>query len=228
MAPVAGLLTRCLLECEPRPDLQLARVSFDILGMIPGGEFEVLTRVLRPGRTIELLSAELTAQGRTAVSARAWRLARSDTAAVAAVEDPAMPGPEEAGPYGGMTAWPGGFIASLEFRVVPGHRPGRGQVWLRSPLELVDDGPTPDLARLSGMVDAANGIAARVAPGRGSWMFPNVDLQLHFHRLPTGTWLGLDTTVTFGRDGVGLTSSVLHDLEGPFGRSEQILTVRPL
>jgi hypothetical protein len=228
MAPVAGLLTQCLLDHEPRPDLQLARISFDILGMIPGGGFEVSTRTLRPGRTIELVQAELTAQGRTAVTARAWRLARTDTSGVTAVEDEPMPGPEDAGPYGGMTQWPGGFIGSLEFRVVHGHRPGRGQVWLRSPLEMTDAGPTPDLVRLTGMVDAANGIAARVPPGKGSWMFPNVDLQLHLHRLPKGSWLGLDTTVTFGGDGVGVTSSVLHDLDGPFGRSEQILTVRRL
>jgi hypothetical protein len=32
--------------------------------------------------------------------------------------------------------------------------------------------------------------------------------------------------VSFGSDGIGLTSTVLHDLEGPFGRAEQILTIR--
>jgi hypothetical protein len=40
--------------------------------------------------------------------------------------------------------------------------------------------------------------------------------------------VGLDTTVVFGPDGVGLTSTVLHDAHGPVGRSEQMLTVRPL
>jgi hypothetical protein len=54
---------RTCWTASPAPDLQLARVGFDILGMIPGGEFEVSTRVLRPGRTIELLEAELRAQG---------------------------------------------------------------------------------------------------------------------------------------------------------------------
>lgn len=33
---------------------------------------------------------------------------------------------------------------------------------------------------------------------------------------------------TYGDDGIGLTSSVLHDIYGPFGRSEQILTLRPI
>ena len=103
-----------------------------------------------------------------------------------------------------------------------------GQVWVRSPLEMLDGVQTPSTVRLLGLVDAANGIAARVPPGGDSWMFPNVDLQIHLYRRPAGQWLGLDTRVSFGTDGIGLTSSVLHDESGPFGRSEQILTVRPL
>lgn len=228
MAPISGLLTRCLLECEPRDGMQLSRISFDILGMIPAGPFDVTTTVIRPGRTIELLEARMEAAGRTAIIARAWRLSTQDTAAVAAIEDPRIPGPDEAGPHVGMTAWPGGFIRSLEVLVVPDHRPGRGRVWLRNPYPMVAGQESPDVVRLVGMMDAANGIASRVPPGGDSWMFPNVDLQVHLHRMPTGEWLGLDTRVTFGTQGVGLTSSVLHDLDGPFGRLEQILTVRKL
>ena len=228
MAPVAGLLVHCLEEADPRPGMRLARVSFEILGVIPQGVFDVTTKVIRAGRTIELLEAELTAGGRTAVRATAWRLALGDTTEVAAVEDAPMPGPEQAEGFSGMTAWPGDFINSLEFRAVPGLRPGRGQVWVRSPFEMLDGVQTPSTVRLLGLVDAANGIAARVPPGGESWMFPNVDLQIHLYRQPAGQWLGLDTRVSFGTDGIGLTSSVLHDESGPFGRSEQILTVRPL
>jgi hypothetical protein len=36
--------------------------------------------------------------------------------------------------------------------------------------------------------------------------------------------LGLETVQQYGSDGIGLTSAVLHDVYGPFGRSEQILT----
>ncbi|WDF34655.1 thioesterase family protein [Arthrobacter agilis] len=228
MAPISGLLTQCLLDHEPRAGMQLSRLSFDILGMIPEGEFEISTTVVRPGRTIELLEARMEAAGRTAIIARAWRLSTQDTVDVAAIEDPRIPGPDEAGPHEGMTAWPGGFIRSLEVRVVPGHRPGRGQVWIRNPFAMLDGRRTPDVVRLVGMMDAANGIASRVTPGGESWMFPNVDLQIHLHREPAGEWLGLDTRVTFGANGVGLTSSVVHDLAGPFGRLEQILTIRKL
>ena len=43
----------------------------------------------------------------------------------------------------------------------------------------------------------------------------------------SGGWVGFDTQVAFGPTGLGLTSSVLHDIEGPVGRAQQMLTVRP-
>jgi hypothetical protein len=228
MAAATGLLTHELELFQPRSDLRMARISLDIHGVIHAGELEVRTRMVRPGRTIELIEAEMVCQGRTAIVARAWRLKTLDSALVAAVEDRSVAHPEDLPEWEGMSPWPGGFIESLDFRVEPGHRPGRGVVWLRSPREMVDGTPTTDLVRLMGMVDTANGVAPRVAPGPASWMFPNVDLQIHMHRAPVGEWLGLAARQTYGTDGIGLTSAVLHDVEGPFGRSEQILTVRPM
>ncbi|WP_427018084.1 thioesterase family protein [Pseudarthrobacter sp. P1] len=226
MAPVTGIMVRALLHFQPRPDMRLVRINFDILGQIPGGEFSLETTVLRPGRTIELIQCELTAAGRVAVRATAWRLQTSDTSAVAALEDKHMPPLEAAHPWDGMLGWPGGFIASIEARIIDGHRAGRGKVWIHSPLEMVAGEPTEPMVRLLGLADSSNGIAFRVRPGHGSYMFPNVDLSLHLYREPEGAWLGLDNSVTFADDGVGLTSTVLHDVRGPFGRAEQILTVR--
>jgi hypothetical protein len=60
----------------------------------------------------------------------------------------------------------------------------------------------------------------------GTWFYPNVDLAIYIWRQPGGDWVGLDTTVVFGPDGVGLTSTVLHDDVGPVGRAEQTLTIR--
>ena len=228
MAPVTGILTRELERHQPRPDLRMARLNCDILGLIPAGQFRIETKVLRPGRTIELLQAEMIAEDRVAVRGTAWRLQRGDSAAVAAIEDQPMSRVEDTAPWDGMNHWPGGYIESLQMRVVDGHRPGRGQVWIRSPYDMVEGEMTTDMVRLMGLVDTANGIAFRVPPGAGSYMFPNVDLSVHLHREPVGEWLGLDTSVTFGTDGIGLTSTVLNDVKGPFGRAAQILTVREL
>ncbi|XAS70504.1 thioesterase family protein [Micrococcaceae bacterium Sec5.1] len=226
MAPASGIMADALLRHEPRDDVRMARISYEILGLIPGGEFQVTTSTLRPGRTIELIQAELSAGGRVAIRAAAWRMITSDTSAVAAFEDEAMPAPDECKLWDGASVWPGGYIRSLEMRIGEGHRPGSGRVWIRTMHPLTDKEDSSDLARLMGLVDTANGIAARVPPGENSYIFPNVDLQIHMYRAPQGEWLGLDNKVSFGADGIGLTSSVLHDINGPFGRAEQILTLR--
>jgi hypothetical protein len=74
-------------------------------------------------------------------------------------------------------------------------------------------------------MDIANGMAVRTSPGQVA--FPNVDLTAHFFARPGDGWLGFDTTVSFGADGIGLTASVIHDERGPIGTSAQCLTVRP-
>ncbi len=229
MAPVTGIMVHALEQYRPRDDMRLARLSFDILGLIPAGEFTIETMLLRPGRTIELLQAELIAEGRVAVRVTAWRLQKNDTTAVEAYADEPLDSLESSIPWDGMTIWPGGFIKTLEGRSCPGHAPGRGRAWLHSPFTMLDGGEhSSALVRLLGLADSANGVSARMTPEPGGYMFPNVDLSIHIYREPVGQWLGLDTHVSLGADGIGLTSSVLNDVNGPFGRTEQILTVRPI
>lgn len=57
--------------------------------------------------------------------------------------------------------------------------------------------------------------------------FPNVDLTAHLFLQPAGDWVSFGTTVSFGPAGQGVTSTVLHDTEGPLGTMSQVLTVRP-
>ncbi len=227
MAPVSGLLTHAIDAHEPREGMQLARISFEILGVIPARESRVEVRTTRPGRTIELVEATLSVDDRVAVHAQAWRLATHDSAPVAGVELDGIPGPRRARAVGGR----GHVARRLHPRPrVPGRPgsgdPGRTIAWIRTPNALVDGescSPTADLVRL---VDTANGIAVRVSPDE--WMFPNVDLAIHLFREPVRGWVGFDTRVSMGTTGLGLTSTTLHDELGPVGRAEQVLTVRRL
>ena len=82
--PPAALLGRALERTEPREGTLIARVTFEILGPVPVAEVEVESRVLRPGRTVELLEAQLSAGGRPVMTARAWRLPATEAPAVAA------------------------------------------------------------------------------------------------------------------------------------------------
>lgn len=229
VSPLCGLMVHVLETALPRPDLVLGRLSTDILGVVPVAEVEVRARVLRAGRRVELDEVEAVHDGRAVARARAWRLAATDTGAVAAVEQQPVPGPDELPPWSMSSVWPGGYIASLEVRREVGARPGRGVSWISTPLSLVEDAGVEQaspLARWVGLLDTANGTCVRVDPQQ--WSFPNVDLTLHLHRTPVGPPLGLDTAVSLGAGGVGLTSSVVHDVDGPVGTLAQVLTLREL
>ncbi|WP_346265664.1 acyl-CoA thioesterase domain-containing protein [Microbacterium esteraromaticum] len=95
VAPVLGLLAH-LVEAEhvarrPEAPLALARANYDILGVIPMARFDVEVRVVRPGRTIELVEATLSQSGRAALVLRAWMLQQTDTSAIAGHPLPQMP-----------------------------------------------------------------------------------------------------------------------------------------
>lgn len=224
VSPLCGLLVHVLERDLPRPDLALARVSIDILGVVPVDEVEVTARVVRAGRTIELAEVEATYAGRAVLRARVWRLAPSDTADVAAHDATPMPSPTRSEPWEMGSLWPGGYIGSIEVRRAAGAAPGRGRAWVTSPVALVADEEVSGPAAWTRLLDTANGVAVRAAPGE--WAYPNVDLTYHLHRTPQGPWVGLDTSVTWGAEGVGLTSTVLHDEHGPVGTAAQVLTLR--
>jgi|SRR5690625_682993 len=228
MGPASGLLAAEIARFMPRDDLRIGRISYDILGMIHFSESTIQTRLLRPGKTIELVEAQMITKGRVSIVARAWRMLTQDTQPIAAIEDQPMPGPDFDKSLHGQLDWPGGFIQSLSIYQGAQHRAGKGQVWLNTDINMIEGQQDSDLVHLIGLLDTANGIAHRQLSTGINWAFPNLDVQLHMYRQPQGRWLGLDATQQYGSDGIGLTSAILHDEQGPFGRSEQILTVRPL
>ncbi len=227
IAPAFGLLCHAVEQDRDRrraDGLLLSRLSYDILGPLPLEEVAVTVSVQRPGRTVELVEAELSCAGRVGVRLRAWLQRPERTEELAGTELPAMPPRDLLPRVASSEIWPGGFIASLDV-----HRrlltPGRGQVWVHTDVQLIAGEEVSPTASAVGLLDVANGLSVRADPSKV--FFPNVDLTAHLVRRPAGEWIGLDTTVTFGPDGLGLTSTVIHDLDGPLGALQQALTVRP-
>jgi hypothetical protein len=228
VAPSLGLLAHLVetdRDARGRDDLAVIRLSYDIWGTFPIREVEARVSVLRPGRTVELVEAELWCGDRRAITLRAWLARATDTAPLAGGAPPRAPGPQDTPVWDPAADWPGGFIESIEVRRTL-VEPGRGTVWVRTGHALVADEDASPLARAAGLLDAANGMSVRADPREVA--FPNLDLTAHLHRSPTGDWVGLDTTVTFGPSGAGLTHSFLHDEHGPTGALAQSLVVRPL
>lgn len=223
LAVAAGLI---LAEAERRlpSDKLVSRVSFDVLGVIHSGPFTIDVRMVRPGRSIELIEASMRHGDQVSVQARIWRLSSTDTAQVQGCEWTPMPPPDAMPPLSFSSVWGGGFIASLEARRSADARPGRGQSWIRTSCPLVEGEIDPPVAGFVKLVDTANGLAVRADPN--AVFFANVDLTLHFTRRPEAGWVGFDTRVSFGPTGLGETFSVLSDIHGPVGTAAQSLTVR--
>lgn len=230
LAPVAGLLVHCLEQWRQQhadSTLQFSRISLEVLGQIAREPITIATEVIRPGRTIELLESTAVIAGRPTIRARAWLLQASETTQVEGSAFDTLPEPWDMPLRNSLNAeWRGGFIRSLLGRQRGEVEPGRGRVWLTSEYELVAGEPSSPLAHFARLLDSANGIAVRAQPTE--WMYPNVDWTLHLFREPAGEWVGFDTKVSFGPTGLGLTSSVLHDLSGPVGTLNQSLTLRKL
>jgi hypothetical protein len=227
IAPALGLLAHAVeqdRDARRSDDLVLTRLSYDILGTVPIAEFEIGVEVVRAGRTIELVEAVLTYGERPAVRLRAWLMKERDTAEIQGTGHPPIAGPDEMPGWDPTSIWRGGFIASVEVRRDQAE-PGRASYWVRTTQPLLDE-EISRTAAVAGLLDVANGMTVRAAPTAVA--FPNVDLTAHLFARPGDGWLGFDTAVSFGAEGLGLTTSVIHDEDGPVGTSSQLLTVRPL
>lgn len=228
IAPALGLIAHAIEQdhLDRRGgELQLGRISYDILGTMPIERVDVEVRLRRPGRTIELVEAALSHDGRPAVIARAWLLQTVDTRELAGSALAAMPHRDELDLWEMGDHWQGGAVRSVEFRRRQ-REAGHAWAWLRPRIPLLPDEPIGPVSRLLGLVDFANGLTLRLEPREVA--FPNVDLTCHLLGVPQGEWIGFDTTVSIGPTGLGLTDTVLHDEQGPVGTVQQILTVRPM
>ncbi|MEO6881398.1 MAG: thioesterase family protein [Mycobacteriaceae bacterium] len=237
VSPPAALAVRALELVAVREEMRLTRVTVEVLGAVPRAELTVRSRVERSGRQIELVVAELLAPGpdgdlRAVLRASGWRMAVTDTSDLVTTAHPPMPAlPDQvvAGAAGREPppVWLPGYIDAVEWRWCDGSfdERGPGRVWGRPRIPLVAGEEPSTLQQLFTVVDSSNGVGAPLDVR--SWTFLNTDLTVHLFRDPVPGWTGLDVHTSIGPDGVGACEAVVHDVQGPVGRSAQILLVRP-
>jgi hypothetical protein len=224
--PPSALLGRAMRLCEPRDDMVVARHTTEILGSIPVGEVEVRARLARPGRSVQLLEAALTAAGREVAWARAWRVLRTECpdAGPGLAAPPPLPGSATVLAPGG---WVDGYMSAIEWRNASGafDKPGPATVWARMRYPLVPDEEPAGLERVLAVADSGNGISGELDLRR--WLFINPELSVHLFREPAGEWICLDARSNIATGGAGLATSVLSDADGPVGVGAQALLVAP-
>jgi hypothetical protein len=231
-APVSALLVRALERCGHRDDTRLSRVSVDLLGGVPvEGDLWVRSQVDRPGRQIELVSAEMLGPGRDGqprpvARASGWRLQQLDTASLLHAPEPPLPPVSRAVSRDMKKDWDRNYVHSLDWRwLTTPLAPGPGESWIRPVVDLVAGEAMTPLQRLFAVADDANGIGARLDIRK--WTFLNTDLVVHVHRIPTGEWTGIRAETSYGPDGIGTTIGTLFDETGAVGAIQQSVLVRP-
>lgn len=224
--PPSALLGRELERCEPRPGAEIGRVTFEILGPVPLAPVRTSARVVRPGRSVELLEAVLEGPDGPVMRARAWRLRTQPMDFGVPAEEP-PPGPETGAPSDFFpTGIDVGYHVAMDYSFVAGGftQPGPATVWMRMRHSLVaGEEPTP-LQRLLAAADTGNG-ASTVLDYR-KYLFINTELTVHVTRPIAGEWVCLDAITYPGDRGIGLAESVLWDERGRVGRAAQTLLVR--
>jgi hypothetical protein len=222
--PPAALLGRALERCEPRKGFVLARLTYEILRPVPVTEVAVAARVVRPGRSVELLDGELTVEGEPVMTVRAWRVLATGAETVADAPVPLRPA-EATPPPPGLDGFGYGRAVELRFAAGGWDEPGPATVWTRLRVAVVAGEEPTGLQRVLAVADSGNGVSA-VLPW-GEWLFINPELTVHVRRQPHGEWICLDAETVISHGGAGLARSVLSDDEGVVAVGAQSLLVAP-
>lgn len=224
--PPSALLGRDIAAAAPRDDMVIVRFSCEILGPVPVGELELRTRVVRPGRSVEMLESVIHAGGRDVAAARAWRVLRTSSDSVPA-DPPVPPEVPDKGLVHPPEGWVDGYLSAIDWRPVVGEFriPGPATVWCRMRYPLVPDEEPGPLERVLIVADSGNGLSSELDIAQ--WQFINPELTVHLHREAVGEWVLVDAKTTISTGGAGLASSVLSDQQAPIGTGAQALLVAP-
>ncbi|MFI9809070.1 thioesterase family protein [Streptomyces sp. NPDC052301] len=226
--PPAALLALAVEERPAaRPDMRLTRITYEIMRPVPIRPLTVTTRVLRAGRSVELLEAVLTPDGGQDVMRATALLMKATPDSVPQVS----PGRQVPGP-GAVpekaffpVPWDQGYHTAMDLRFAAGSflEPGPATAWMRMRVPLVAGEEIAPLSRVLTAADSGNGVSAELDFRR--YVFINADLTVSLHRHPEGEWVCLDARTMVDGAGIGLAASTLHDEKGPLGHGTQSLYV---
>lgn len=229
-APPSALLVRALERVGAREDTRISRVVVDILGPIPVADIEIRAWTERPGTNVELVVAELWAEGssgtaRAVARGSAWRMRTSQTENVAHSGDRVMKPAGDGVEFAFGDSWSSGYLDAIEFKILTEFGAvGPGEIWARPRPVLVQGETMTPLERLFSIADIANGIGAKLPIDE--WTFLNTDLTVHIFRVPQGEWVGVSAETSTGPDGIAMCAGTLSDELGPVGRIAQTVLVR--
>jgi hypothetical protein len=229
--PVAAVVARSVEALAGDDGLGVVRLTLELLRPVTTTPVTVLSRVVRPGRNVQLVDTVVTQDDVEVTWGRSLRIRIDPVLTVpvtARAEDPAPPGPDAGSEVPSeITDYPAFHNEGMEIRFVGGRFDRRGPAtgWFRLRYPVVaGEAPSP-VQRAVAAADFGNGISAEL--DFRTALFINPDLTVSLTRPPVGEWVCVDARTRFGAPGVGSAESALWDEHGRIGRAVQDLLVEP-
>ena len=223
--PPAALLGHAIETVDRGYESHVARITFEILKPVPIETLTVDARVVRPGRSVELVEASLRTDSGEVMLARAWRIRTTDLDLVRVDDDPPPLLPEDGSELPQLGDH--NYLSAMEMVFTKGSfgKLGPATVWFRMRYPLVAGEEPSPLTRVLAAADSGNGISAEMDFSK--WLFVNPDLSVYLHRMPEGEWVCLDARTVAQSNGIGLAASTIYDARGAIGRGLQSLFIAP-
>lgn len=227
----AALLAHLVEQFDGGEAMLVVRLTIELLRPVPIALLTPRTRMLRPGRKVQLVEAGLWRDEVEVARCTALRLRRGDVPMPDDLPRIAPPTPPGAGsdslpPWSEAAGYSGFHNAAVEHRFVRGSFATAGEAidWIRLRVPLIAGESTSPLCRATAAADFGNGVSWTLDRNAG-YSFINPDLTVYLHRHPVGEWICLDAVTYPQHTGIGLAESWLFDQQGPIGRAAQSLLI---
>jgi hypothetical protein len=206
---VGGLVAWGVQRDSPDPDLQLTRLTVDMVRPVPMRPLRVVTRQGRDGRRLRAFDVSVLDGDVEVARGSALLLRRSEHPG----GEPWAPEPWDVPPPEAFEGVTGGGM-SFEIRQIEDWNGRQGRVWLRERSEFVAGEPLTPMLRAALMADFANPLGNSGGTGLE---FINADVTLYLARDPRGEWIGMESAGHVGADGLGAGTAWMYDREGRIG-----------
>jgi hypothetical protein len=233
-----GLLARAIEREPAEGPVQVARFTADMMRAAPMAPVRTAIRVVRRGRSMDVLEATLAVGDEVfaRASAMRFRMAEIDVEGsdpprygsgrfTAPTEDPRISRPDS------LSSEVEAFHLALAMRPAPGSE--SPALWFRMLHPLVAGEPLSPLVRCAIIADWTYSVphmTRMFAEGPSQIMerfsIINPDTSLNLHRPSVGEWICLDSHIHYGGVGAGTAMAFLHDERGPIGHSSQCILIR--
>ena len=227
-SPPTMLMAREIERFPADQEMFVTRLTVELLRPVGRAPLAVRSRLVRPGRKVQLVEASLWNGEQEVARATALRIRRAEVDVPQTLEPPGRDLPESLSQWeDSYRSGPVYHLLGVEVRTSSKAQAGKPPVWgwFRLKLPLVPGEEPSGLLRICAAADFPNGISYVVDPGKIS--FINPDLTVYVNRLPVGEWVMVDAKTWLERHGTGIAEGALYDTEGRVGRSMQSLFVEP-